>query len=324
MQLPIFQVLGRALWFELANLFTLFRLTWFPLALLIAAQIVVASFAVARAGDVAFASPEGILAFWGLMWTIGLLQMIAFAVVAVQVHRVILFNQRRPNEYFSYPFGGTELRYIVMGIISSIVVVVPFVVAMFAYFMMRMKVSAMMVFVALAPTNVKNSATDSLIFIVAIIVGLILSYWLMLRLSVWPPSVVANNRLWPGEAWRLTRGQAWAMLGLFILSGFVLIIAIIAIQTAFVVWFPASFASQVDAKAMLKDVVFNSVAPTDPNQILLEFISQFINTTFAVAIVSFAYKALRGLNMDQPIDAPNAGGSKDEDAGSSHSTPLHF
>ena len=44
-----------------------------------------------------------------------LLEGLALSVVAVRVHRIILFNDRRPGEYFAFPFGKTEILYVLMG-----------------------------------------------------------------------------------------------------------------------------------------------------------------------------------------------------------------
>ena len=58
-----------------------------------------------------------------------LLMGLALSVVAVAVHRIILFGDRRPGQYFAFPFGMTELRYVAMGALTFL-----FIVAIIAFF----------------------------------------------------------------------------------------------------------------------------------------------------------------------------------------------
>jgi hypothetical protein len=50
------------------------------------------------------------------------------------------------------------------------------------------------------------------------VVAWILLVYLSLRLAVWPPAVVATNRLSPSEPWQLMRGNVWRMIGTIVLT----------------------------------------------------------------------------------------------------------
>jgi hypothetical protein len=142
-----------------------------------------------------------------------------------------------------------------------------------------------------APLTTQGNGWLNLAIALAIVVFLI---WLGLRLSVWPAAVVANNRLALGDAWRTTRGQALPLLLMFILFYIVLIIFIAAIQVAFFAYLPEVTADPALAdKPTMTDVLRIMVASITPNALLMEFITQFLMTTSTVAILSFAYRALK-------------------------------
>jgi len=141
-ELPLFGVIGRTIAFEVVNLFTLFRLTWLPLAALIAAQYGLAAWLLsAMAADVPYDTVHGVYVFFGYIWVIIVLQVIAFTAVAVRVHRLALFGDRNPGHYFLFPFGATEVRYVIMGVLSSLIVSVPTAVIAYLYYASRLKVT---------------------------------------------------------------------------------------------------------------------------------------------------------------------------------------
>ena len=57
--------------------------------------------------------------------------------------------------------------------------------------------------------------------------GWLVVIYFVLRLAVWPASVVATGRLSPVEAWRLTRGNVWRLIGLFVLTAIVIWIVVV-------------------------------------------------------------------------------------------------
>lgn len=301
--LPIFGVIGRTIAFEVTNLWTLFRLTWFPLALLLAAGIGLAYVILQSIGNVEFASSQGLGAFFWLIWTSMLLQTIAITTVAVQVHRVVLFNDRQKGHYFLFPFGWTEVRYIIMGILTSIFLALPIAVAYYLYVAYRLNVGEAAIAVLLAAQNVP--ATPEAAWTTMLVIGLLFVFiiWLALRLSVWPAAVVANNRLALGDAWHTTRGNVLRLLLMFIFTYIVLIVVIVCIQLAFVLAAPQDFVTApVPAnKPLIKDAL-GSMATMNPNAILVQFINQFLSTTYAIATLSLAYRAMKGASDGPAID----------------------
>ncbi len=302
-KLPIFGVIGRTIAFEAANLWTLFRLTWFPLALLLAASVGLTYMLLQEVGTVPFASVDGVYAFFWLIWTSVILQTIAVTAVAVQVHKVVLFNERREGHYFVYPFGWTEVRYIIMGILSSIFIILPVAIAAYVYYAYKLNVSQAAIVALLAAPSVPLAPQGaSWINLVVIALVIIFVLWVSLRLSVWPAAVVANNRIALVDAWRTTRGNVLRLLLMFILAYIFLIVVLLLIQGAFFFAAPHDFLQPVPAaNPQIKDAL-GEMANVTPNMLLMEFITQFLSTTFAVALLSFSYRALKGARDGTAID----------------------
>jgi hypothetical protein len=315
--LPIFGITGRSLWFVIANLFSLFRLCWLPLAMLIATTYAMAyGIAEVSPGKTVETIHDG--AFLFATMTEIVLNGIVLSVVAVHVHRIILFNDRRPNVYFAFPFGSTELLYVVMGTLTYFALVLLIGVIAYLYYIVfnlvpqggALLIAAMVE--AAAEAAPKANPWLALLGIVTFIVGYILALWLMLRLTVWPPAVVANNRLSLGEALGLSKGRVFELLGLMIASSlaylavlfvFAIVIGITAMKTD-----TAGAWVEILGAGTLVDKVELAFAgkPANPNAVLFEFFYLLTATAYAVAILSYAYKALKGFDVDNAIDKQSA------------------
>jgi len=241
-------------------------------------------------------------------------------VIAVNVHRIILFDDRRPNVYFAFPFGRTELLYVVMGALTYFFLALLIGVIAYVYFLLMslaprgaaLLIAAMVE--AAADAAPKASPWMIGITYATIIVTYILGVWLMLRLTVWPPAVVANNRLSLGEALRLSKGRVFALLGLMIASILAYIAALFAFAVVLAIGVYASAGAEADTMASFDSgVLINKVAVAlsgqlvDPNAILFEFFYALTVTAYTVAILSYAYKALKGFDVDNAIDPLSTG-----------------
>jgi hypothetical protein len=241
---------------------------------------------------------------------LGLLQAIVVAAVAVAIHRVILFGDRRDGQYFSFAFGWTELLYVIMGALSLVgalalmaVVFAPVVALIaggdFAGFFEKFKD-----FPANVIAMVKSGAIGPLLF--AYVVGWIVLLYFFLRLSVWPPAVVATRRLALIQAWRLTEGNALRMLGLFALAVVTLYVIMIPFGIAagaFVLTNREAFEALRDAggPTAMHRMVRDAVGPFLPIVALVQLLLYTALTGMMVALVSFAYKALSGVAANEPL-----------------------
>lgn len=304
--LPIFQITGRAVWFVASNAFTLFRLSWLPIALLIAAEYAMAYGVAHVSSGMPLKAMLDTVAFAALIWADLLLQALALSVVAVAVHRIILFDDRRPGQYFAFPFGGTEFRYVLMGAMTLVALLVPILSAGLVIDALRWR----------AVQGGPPSENTALLAATAAVgfVAFVVFMWLSLRLMVWPPAIVANNRLSFSEAWGLSRGNVFALLALTIASSVAFLVlggavAITAAQTGAIdtLDLGKTLAFEGTPEAKLSRIVENRV---NPHVVAYEFALQFFVTTYAVAVLSYAYKALQGFDIDLPINGqqPGSGG----------------
>jgi hypothetical protein len=225
---------------------------------------------------------------------------LALSVVAVAVHRIILFGDRRPDQYFAFPFGKTEFTYVLMGALSIIAIMtVGFGLG---------SATVLLVQLGGGDTSDLRALVESYPFIAIPVAVLIYAaaLWLTLRLTIWPPAVVANNKLSFGEAWNLSRGNALALFGLLVASGVTfyalggaILIAASKTGMAQVLELTEGFYLDTSIDAKVKRLLEGR---TNPHIVAFEFVTQFFVATYTVAILSYAYKALKGLDIDLPID----------------------
>lgn len=312
--LPIFGITGRSLGFVITNIFSLFRLCWLPLAMLIATTYAMA-YAIVQVspGTTAKTIVEANAFLFATAIEI-ILNGIVLSVVAVNVHRIILFEDRRPNIYFAFPFGRTELLYVVMGTLTYLALALLIAVIAFLYYSaagLAPQGAALLIAAmaeAAAPAAPKASPWIVASSIIVFIVGYVLAVWLMLRLTVWPPAVVANNRLSLGEALRLSKGRVLALLGLMIAStlGYLTVLFLFGVTMGVV-----TASAETSAGDWIEAFNFDLLSkvhsaseskPVNPNAILFEFFYLLTATAYAVAILSYAYKALKGFDVDNAID----------------------
>lgn len=305
---PVFAIVGRALWFVFANLFTLVRLTWFPIAAFVATGWGLAYGVISENPGAEFDAIVSSRAYRFAAPTLLLLEGVAFSVVAVQVHRIILFGERSQNVYFAFPFGRTELAYVAMGALTFAVYIVFLAVigiGVIAFVLGLGSGKGVSQALAFALTVAGKTNPSPAILVVAGLLTFalyIFMVWVLLRLTVWPPAVVANNRLALGEALRLTRGRVAAMLGLM-LASIMVYIPIFALLGALSYWVSDDGIMQglsaTDFSGRIRLLLEGRI---HPNAVAFEFAFQLFVTAYAVAVLSYTYKALKGFDADRPID----------------------
>jgi hypothetical protein len=230
--------------------------------------------------------------------TLFLLQLIAMSAVAVSIHRVILFGDTKPGVWFNFPFGATEVRFLAMGLLFALmtICVIALIVGPVLFLVSGGDVIAFFRdWQAKGPESIRNGGF--FVLIGAYLAGWLTVLFFLVRLSVWPPSVVASGRLSPGEPWRLTRGNFWSLIGLFILVGVTLYALFIPFGIAAAVFM---FTQMRDLQAQSADLppekVFEMVRPMLPFLAAFYFIMIVFVTGVTVAVLSYAYKALKGVD----------------------------
>ena len=231
--------------------------------------------------------------------TLFLLQLIAMSAVAVSIHRVILFGDTKPGVWFNFPFGATEVRFLAMGLLFALMTICVICADRRAGAVPRERRRRHRLLQGLAgeghPSLIRNGGF--FVLIGAYLAGWLTVLFFLVRLSVWPPSVVASGRLSPGEPWRLTRGNFWSLIGLFILVGVTLYALFIPFGIAAAVFM---FTQMRDLQAQSADLppekVFEMVRPMLPFLAAFYFIMIVFVTGVTVAVLSYAYKALKGVD----------------------------
>jgi hypothetical protein len=212
-KLPVFRVAGRAIGFTLWNSFTIFRLAWLPIVALFAAQIGLSAYIMQIDGETLETLPNPLTVALFLQKILAfsiadlVLQTIALAAVAVSIHRVILFGDRRPGQYFNFAFGKTEFLYIVMGVLTALIVTAVLAAAIAPLFLIASggDLAGMFKKFLEDPASATKAVVDAMrgggmaVFFIFTFAAYILVIYFSLRLSVWPPAVVATNRISPRE-----------------------------------------------------------------------------------------------------------------------------
>lgn len=242
-KLPVFRTAGRAIGFTFYNGFTIFRLAWLPFTAYLVAQyalafVIITSLGVPVTGAL---NPFTVGVIFGkaLFLNIAniLLQALVVAAVAVSIHRVILFRDRREGNYFNFAFGKTEALYLLMGFISALIFLSVFAAFFAPLIYLASGGDPVGAFKAVweDPKSLqKVIAFDMRIFGALYFVVWVILIYVSLRLAVWPPAVVATNRLSLGEAWGLTRGNVWRFVGAFVLTfGWIYLLISLAVAAFF-------------------------------------------------------------------------------------------
>lgn len=316
-QLPVFRTFRHALGFVLWNGFTIFRLTWLPLALFVAVvnaplfifdwESTKAIYGFPNNGVVRIDEQIVAMAMVIQLFTM-VLQAIAITSVAVAVHRIILFNDRSPGHYFRFAFGKTEFAFLAMtilslligvGIIGSILGPVAYLVTGGDFLSFFQRLQDM-------PKEGGELGMRMMPLMGAYFVAWIVVLFVFVRLAVWPPSVVATNSVSPAEAWSLSRGNFWRFIGLFMLAGLAMYAVILALIAGFYVYYSQhafSFETWQATRDMPpEDALWRIAGPYLPTLVAFHFFMMMFATAFVVAIVSFAYKALKGVEADAAVD----------------------
>ncbi len=345
-KLPVFRTFFRAAGFTIWNGWTIFRLTWFPMSLMFFASIVLPLlYLTSVAKGVELPQLEQSIVF---QVSSIVLQLIATASAAVAVHRVILFGDRQSGHYFLFAFGRTEVLYLLIAITSMVFTALAMAAALLPVAVLVSGGDPITFFNSLIPKPGQDGNTAGVgRMFVTVSIAFIVMFYFLLRLSVWPPAVVATNRFALAEAWRLTKGNVLRLLGLFLMPMllFLMIVALAAASLYFLndtkaIDAPANppaveqsaptshsasrlsswlglrktFGATLSNTKSAPDVATNgrdeAVAPQEPDETPAEprplfFVFTFLYfiyaTAYGVAIVSFAYKALKGYEAAEPI-----------------------
>jgi hypothetical protein len=320
-KLPVVATYANVMRFAFGRFFTTLRLSWLPIILLLG--VIAAHFSLQFAmiagriqGGVPDYDPStGVPPFglnfglmFGMQGLLFVLQLIAMTAVAVSIHRVILFGDTKPGVWFNFPFGATEMRFLAMGLLFALMVVAVIVSIVAPVLFLVTGGNVVTFFQDWGESQAKFAefarGGGLAALIVAYLAGWITVLFLMVRLAVWPPSVVATGSLSPAEPWRLTRGNFWNLIGLFILTGATIYAIMIPFGIAFAGYLFANLGDlPAKGKEIPPEVVFETMKSVLPVVAVFYFFLIVFVTGTTVAVLSYAYKALKGIDAKEPVPA---------------------
>jgi hypothetical protein len=311
-QLPVLETYRHAVWFAFSNFFTVLRLSWLPF---LALAVAFAGLAFAVGMQLPQMLPglgttpvrptfvfDNIDFFLALQIVSGLVQAIVIAAVAVSIHRVILFGDRKPGVFFNFPFGAGELRYVLMGLLMIGIIVAVMGVILGPVALLVTGGDFVGFFEKLASGNVRDVAWSVPPLVLGYLVGWLILIYVFVRLMIWPAAVVATGRLSPTQPWALTRGNVLNLIVLVILIA----ITCWAILMPFALAWGIVFATVIVPSLPSGDAP-NMEAFRDQLFFLIPAVVAFYVAIYvffvglSIAVVSYAYKALSGHELGAPI-----------------------
>jgi len=276
-QLPAIEVVKQSYRFLSSELATVIRLAWFPLLIVSAVQYFVerqsleGMIVAMQSGDVfaALSQPR-----WPAL-VATLLALLGGAIVAVAIHRVILFGDRKEGTFIYFAFGKVEALFALLPIIVGVIAVILFGSAFVAGF-------------------TPDEGPNLVVLGVAVAAALILVF-LSVRFAMLWPIVVVEERYDFGQAWEMSRNNFWRLFGAFILAVLpfivVMLVASIALQGGM-----ATIRTPDEIVPALEHIL-----GLLPIQVAVTYVITILLTGMSVAVLSYAYKALKGYGPDDIV-----------------------
>ncbi|MCP4381868.1 MAG: hypothetical protein GY798_10745 [Hyphomicrobiales bacterium] len=280
-KVPVLEVIKYAYRFLFGEFGTIVRLTWFPLLV-----IAIVGYAVgyqtieAQVSSGDFAQPslnQLILSLIG--WVVS---AAGYAMVAVALHRVILFNDRKHGTFLLFSFKRTEWLFVAFGLLAIVAIFVA------------------VIFVAGFGLGTGVAEASPSFFGIIIVVLTLGGMYLYVRL--WPlyPVMAVEKQLNFKRAFDLSRGNFWRLFGVSILGVLPLVVVILAIQS--IVASPMTAIAQEAAQAGNVRAFGDALQSLNTlNSVAMYFFS-IIGTGLSIPLICYAYKALRNIGAFEYLD----------------------
>jgi hypothetical protein len=194
-KVPVFSTVSRTYGFLLGDFGTIFLIAWLPMLAMAAVNYLFGR----EAAEIAMAGATTPEAAQGsaMNLLISIVGALAGIMVTIALLRVVIFGQR-PGGAFYLWFGMAELRLLGVYVLLTIAVI-----------------AAALAF-ALVAGVVAVAGGGPLIGALVPVMALVL-IWVMLRLSIIPAVIAAENTMGVERAWALTKGNALRLFVVFLL-----------------------------------------------------------------------------------------------------------
>ncbi|MCB1500430.1 MAG: hypothetical protein KDK07_11690 [Bauldia sp.] len=282
-KLPVFGTVGLAYGFVFRNLGTMYRLCWFPILVSTIPDI-------APAESLASGWSPGLPALTFRLVidvVVFLVQSFLTAMALVAIHRVILFGDRQPGRYFLFNVGRAEFYFTAVPAVLQFSIIVTGLVA----------------FAVIRPPPFGQVAVSGGLVLV-LFLGLsavwLLGTWAICRLIAFYPLIVVRERLPFADAWHLSRGNFWRILGVVVCASLPIVVVMSA---AGLFALPAVLSGTIPGEVAALPLI-SGVAG-----VLLGVVLGIPLLALGVAVLCYCFKALAGYAPDAivhstPEDSP--------------------
>ncbi len=222
--------------------------------------------------------------------------LIGTAIVAVALHRVILFGDRRPGQYFYLAFGRVEWLFFLLPIIAFVAI------GIFALIGIALFVLGVM--------SLGNITLIKGVVSLGIAAITILTTYVFVRFSLLFPIAVVERRYDFGQAWSMTHWNFWRMVGVWIV-GLAIPLIILQIIAVAIVYFIFMAGMPVEPNAATSPPGLGTLSPAfstfaalsrpGPIGLVLNYVMSIIGGALGVGILSYSYKALTGRAPDDVL-----------------------
>lgn len=261
-KIPVIEIIKLSYGFLFQEFGTVFRLAWFPMLV----------FALVNVGLQFAATPSTIsdataLSGWGIASTI--VNLVSYAIVAVAIHRVILFNDRKPGTVLLISFGAAERLFIGFGILVWIAVTVGSVGA--------------------AGTMIATG-TDGLPIV--FLAFLVVAAYITIRLLLLYPIIVVERRLDFRLAFAMSKGNFWQLFGVVFLGMLPIVLGIVVLELV-----AGLLASMSGAEASPDLNPINYIV-----RVASDVFVSIVTIGVSVPLACYAYKAVRNIGPFEYLD----------------------
>ncbi|MBU6156689.1 MAG: hypothetical protein KJS87_07140 [Alphaproteobacteria bacterium] len=285
-KIPVFATVSRTYGFLLGDIATVLQVAWLPMA--VAAGLNFYYGQSLNPAEIVKGGPEAAMQASALSFGIGIASMVASLMVTVGLLRVVMYGQRPAAPFYLW-FGMAELRLLLAYTLLGIA----FIAAILAFALVMGILGAAVASTPAAP-------------LVAVAAGafVIAMFWALIRLTLIPAVIVAENNLGVERAWALSGGNALRLLAILILTYLPFAVIMVFITFTMVgLPFP-DFAGlggdSMDAKAIEQAVQAWQKSFMDTMYAnwltisILNFISSIVSAVLYAGIAGNAYMAVAG------------------------------
>lgn len=194
---------SRAYGFLLGEFGTIVRLAWAPLLLATGLSYVYGA-EIMQASIQAKDDPSAMMQYMPLQMLTGIVSFVAGIIATVVLLQVVVFGDRKPGLFVYLWLGGAELRLIAVSLLLFIALVAA-------------AIAIGLVFGLLAAMTAATPVL-SIVMLAGVAALIFVAIWVPLRLSLIAPVVVAERSLGVERSWELTKGSAFRMLLVFLMT----------------------------------------------------------------------------------------------------------